>query len=62
MSAPVERKDCREFLQWRSDQIAEHDGGARVDVTAADPSDPSAESAVCPHGVRYWLVPGGGSE
>ena len=57
MGEPVEHKDCRDFLQWRADQIAEHQDGARVDVTAADPGDSSVESMRCPHGVRYWLVP-----
>lgn len=53
MGEPLEHKDCREQGQKIADEI---DAGV-VDVTAADPGDPTIESMRCPHGVRYWLVP-----
>ena len=55
----AEHSSCRATLTSAAKHAEEHEGGARVDVTAVDPLDPLVASFRCPHGVRYWLVPTG---
>jgi hypothetical protein len=50
-----EHRECR--------AMAEHHAQKTQRRVTVDPKQPAgADNVICPHGVRYWLVPAGGSE
>lgn len=51
MNTPEDHSQCRTFLEARA-----LEAGTEVWAVATDPGPPW-ESFVCPHRVRYWLVP-----